>query len=32
MDTRQIAQTIQNQLKATLGMSIIFSWGQTAYK
>ena len=30
MNERQIAQTIQNQLKQTLGMSVIWSWGQTA--
>ena len=30
MNPREIAQTIQNQLKQTLGMSVIWSWGQTA--
>jgi hypothetical protein len=30
MHTREVAQTIQNQLKQTLGMAVIWSWGQTA--
>jgi len=30
MNTREIAQTIQNQLKATVGQMVLFSWGQTA--
>ena len=30
MNERYIAQTIQNQLKQTLGLSVIWSWGQTA--
>ena len=30
MNPRQIAQTIQNQLKQTLGQVVIWSWGQSA--
>lgn len=30
MDSRQIAQTIQTQLKQTVGSRVVFSWGQTA--
>ena len=28
MDTKQIAGTIQQQLKATVGIEVVWSWGQ----
>jgi len=30
MNSRHIAQTIQTQLKQTVGQMVLFSWGQTA--